>query len=137
MSEVAVKIYETRKEIVRYMMPNPLSGKDGVKQPLTLIDVDSKTPVREIRWSRIGLYEVQVFFHGEDIKEVFTDGLWNEKLVHVCDMLLASNELCYMHKRTFYNPAPHVQDLSGLALVFHNEDSVLQDFYLTIRFLDE
>lgn len=67
MSEVAVKIYEVKRDIRRIHVAHKVSGKDGATQQATFIDSDTLNITDKLHFPRRGFYSFVQIFTGTGI----------------------------------------------------------------------
>jgi len=143
MSEVAVKIYELKRDIQRIHLAHPVFGKDGATQKCVFLNSETNQPVQSIRFPKRGFYaymDCMATAYGEN------DGFQGAFLIDWSNfekLCCAKQKLGFTHRgavRTavgiYYAwedgisvPVPGFHELPG--------DIEILSYYATFRYLDD
>lgn len=136
MSEVAVKIYESRRDIQRLHLAETIYGKDGPNQRGKWLDSDTGQPIDHVLYDRIGQYKLEYVLIGENLDE--TSGPFEEvegeHHMHT-EQLLHNGELTQWQSIYFVSkpglkvPIGDIMDLEP--------NSVVKHYYFCLRFIDD
>lgn len=139
MSEVAVKIYETRKEVQRIQLAAPLHGKDGANQVGTWINTDTSEVIDGYVYKRTGTYRMDcVLICKQGDPDEITGPFANcddEHLIEVENFWTPAENVehwaCSYFITKPYLKVP-VEGLGGIS-----KDTIVEHYHFTIRYLDE
>lgn len=140
MSEVAVKIYETKKEIQRIHLAEPIYGKDGRDQLGTWVDTDTGQKVDHYIYRRMGSYlvEQKAVITGDYSKTNYSgpfDSPDGEHLVKVTDIPTFSKDIEY-YKILFLVTCPNLK-VNIVGFTGMKPTLSILHCHITIRFMDE
>lgn len=136
MSEIAVKIYEQKRDIKRYQLLEPILGKNGADQILTLIDADTKQPVDHILYAKPGMYRIESVILGHQLKDL--------RLYHVPETAEVLDVINFVDTNSAYRVHAYIYVREANTKTNHpfrarglRPDTVLGDYYMVIRYQDE
>lgn len=136
MSEVAVKIYETKKDIQRIHLKEPLHGKNGLDQMGTWINTFTNEEVTSYTYSQVGNYRLEYVMVGQKIEDVEgpfaeVDGEYNLRSEQTHDI----GDIQRWETDYFVSKAQLLVPITGIQGLQPN--TLLSHYYIVIRFLDE
>lgn len=138
MSEVAVKIYETKREVHRISLASPLYGKNGDSQVGKWIDADTGKEVQKLVLQRTGHYEISSTMIGTDLYDIAGPLLDDEKgMLCIKTEVLQSSTRTYHDQEKYFVPQPNYELSFDETIEGFQSSTVLKHYYITIRYLDE
>lgn len=138
MSEVAVKIYETRKDIQRFKLTEPIHGKDGKRQQGKFIDLDTGKMVKELVYKRIGKYSICHTFLGKNVESVSGPfpTVPGETFLYAVEQVNVMTDSLDNHEGIFYVSVANLKVPFGDFRKI-SPDCIITDCYIVVRYLDE
>lgn len=137
MSEVAVKIYETRKDIQRIHLKEPLYGKNGDEQLGIWVNSDTGQVMDHYFYAKMGRYAVECVLIGTKLSSKITgpfDAVEHEYCLTSTERKI--NDPFSTSYSKYFVAAPNVR-VPIVGMLGLNADTVLLKSYIVIRFLDE
>jgi hypothetical protein len=137
MSEVAVKIYETKRNVQRFHLKESLHGKNGASQTGIWVNSDTNEPVNEYVYPLMGNYRMESTIVGKHVGQV--EGPFCEVDGEYCTKCLQditkTDDVLQFDSYWFVSQAQLRVPINGLTGLAANTE--ILHYYLVLRFLDE
>lgn len=133
MSEVAVKIYETKRDIQRIQLVAPVDAKHPVGK---FVNPDTGQPVTSVLLSRVGFYSLEWFASGKNIKNFRGPFDSSTSKTFISGKYYPTSSTRLVHRKSHFSRLPNhrvgVTTFSELG-----PETRIEQYYAIVRYLDD